>query len=325
MNIAIIIVSYASASDIAKCLEALELSTHEQFSVVIVENAGGGAFQDLDSPRIPRVLSRGQSVERYLAPANLGFAGGVNHGLERAGAADAYWILNPDTTPEPNALSAMVERLMEGDCDAVGSDLGRSDGRLASRGGRWQAWAARSLAIDHGAARDATVERADVEAQMDYIVGASMLVSSRFVRDVGPMREDYFLYCEEVEWCLRARKLGKKLGYAPNAVVDHARGVSTGGGGPIGSRSRLAVSLDERNRLLLTRDAYPLLLPLAAGASLLKLLIVHARARALRQLGFALEGWMAGLRNERGPPPWLLDTTSRNEAPARAKKLARST
>ena len=81
-----------------------------------------------------------------------------------------------------------------------------------------------------------------------------MLVGRRFLETVGPMREDYFLYCEEVEWCLRGLKKGMRLGFAPSGIVVHKQGTITGNAVDLLGRSRLSVYLNERNRVLLSRD-----------------------------------------------------------------------
>ena len=140
---------------------------------------------------------------------------------------------------------------------------------------------------------------------MNYVVGASMLVSGDFFERFGRMREDYFLYCEEAEWCLRARDQGARLGYDETAVVLHAHGTSTGGGGELRSRSRIAVYLIERNRVLLTRDRFPGLVPMASMFALLHLMLRCVRASAWRQLAYGVSGWAAGLRDERGRPAWF--------------------
>jgi len=140
---------------------------------------------------------------------------------------------------------------------------------------------------------------------LDYIVGASMLVSTGFLVRVGQMREDYFVYCEEVEWCLRAGRLGERFGYAPDALVVHAEGTTTGGGGVLRQRSRTAVFLIERNRILLTRDLYGSRLPAVAPLALAHIFLKYAKERAWGQIGHALSGWLAGVRNQRGRPSWL--------------------
>jgi GT2 family glycosyltransferase len=149
------------------------------------------------------------------------------------------------------------------------------------------------------------VNGAEVEAAQNYLNGAAMVVTRRFLESVGPMREDYFLYAEEVEWCLRGAAKRMRLGFAPGARVKHAQGSTTGAGGHIRERSRLSVYLSTRNEMLLTRDLYPLRLPVAAIGALLVLSISFGRRGAWRQWAYAMSGWFAGLRNERGAPVWL--------------------
>jgi N-acetylglucosaminyl-diphospho-decaprenol L-rhamnosyltransferase len=303
MHVAVAIVGFRNTEDIVRCLGALEASAHRDFEVIICENGGPEAHARLTAA-IPTVLPGGQGVRMVLAPGNLGFAGGVNLGLRETPAADAWWVLNPDTCPGPDALAALVEKLEDGSCDAVGGPLHLPNGTVQSYGGVWQAWLARPVSIGHGSAQGAPIDPAAIERTQNYLNGASMLVGRRFLQTVGPMREDYFLYCEEVEWCLRAMDQGMRLGFAPGAAVLHFQGTTTGAGGRVGTRSRLSVYLGERNKILTTRDRYPARLPTAALAAL----VVHAwrfaRAGAWPQFGYGLAGWWAGLRNERGVPAW---------------------
>lgn len=304
MKIAVVIVSYRSEEDLGACLEALAGSDYTDFRVVIRENGGGHSRQRLEHA-LPTSLPGGQSVTLLPNDDNLGFAGGVNACLHAAKDVDAYWILNPDTVPEPDTLRQLVACQRAGDHGIVGHDLILPSGHLASRGGCWRPWLALGVSIDHGAPRNPRPAPGSVEQRMNYVIGASMLVTRDLVERVGDLREDYFLYCEEVEWCLRARDRGESLGYCPEALVLHRHGASTGGGGPLRQRSRLAVYLQERNRLLLTRDLYHARLPAVAPLALLHLLARYGRGRAWRQLGYAFSGWMSGIRDERGPPRWL--------------------
>ncbi|MGH7011813.1 MAG: hypothetical protein ACREEX_13350, partial [Caulobacteraceae bacterium] len=98
---------------------------------------------------------------------------------------------------------------------------------------------------------------------------------------------------------------GLRLGFAPGAIVLHHQGSTTGTDREINRKSRLPVRLNARNEILVTRDCFPQRLPAVAIAALGVLLLRYGRRRAWRQLGFALEGWMAGLRGERGDPPHL--------------------
>lgn len=300
MHVAVAIVGYRNADDIQRCLAALALSDHADFEVVICENGGAEAFAHLKAV-IPTSIADSAPVRVIEAPGNLGYAGGVNVCLAAAPDADAWWVLNPDTEPYPQAMRRLAERLAVGDCDAVGSTIHLPSGRLQSHGGHWNPWLARAVSIGHGGALDPAPDPTAVEQRQNYLNGASMMVGRRFVQIVGPMREDYFLYCEEVEWCLRAAKLGLRLGFAPGALILHHQGTSTGNSVDFARRRRAPVFLNERNKLLLTRDCFPVLVPVAALSALLLMLYRYPRRRAWRQLSYGLAGWRAGLTGQRGP------------------------
>jgi N-acetylglucosaminyl-diphospho-decaprenol L-rhamnosyltransferase len=303
MHVAVCIVGFRNSPDLRECLLALSELDHRSFEVVICENGGRDAWTQLQA-QLPERLPEGQSVTIVPAERNLGYAGGVNVCIQHSCAADAWWILNPDTRPEPESLSWLVSRLEDGDCDLVGGVLMDERGRARSLGGRWRPWLARPETILPAPRPDAR-ERQRVEAVISYVSGASMLVGRTFLEVAGLMREDYFLYCEEVEWCLRGAQLGMRIGFAPLARVAHKQGTTTGTGLPLWRRPKLPVFLDERNKVLVTRDQYPLRLPIAAAALLAQIVIRFGRNRAWSQLGHALHGWSAGLLNRRGPPPWF--------------------
>jgi len=303
MHVVVAIVGYRNAGDIVQCLRALDRSTHDDFEVVICENGGPDAYAELEAA-LPRALSKGQPVRALLAPGNLGYAGGVNACLRDRPGADAWWVLNPDTSPEPNALAAMIARLARGDCAAVGCTVYLPDGRVQSYGGLWRPWLARTESIGLGSRLDTPIDPAMVEARQTYLNGASMLIGRDFVDRVGLMREDYFLYCEEVEWCQRGLARGLRLGFALDGRVLHAQGSTTGAGGDIRERRRMPIYLSERNLMLITRDCFPGLAPVAALAGFALLFAQFARRGAWKQLGYGLAGWWAGLRGERGVPDW---------------------
>ena len=211
-------------------------------------------------------------------------------------------MLNPDTEAEPGALAAMVARLEVGDCDAVGCVLALGDGTAQAFGGLWRPWLARTEAIGRGRPVAGEIDAAWVEATQSFIMGASLLAGRRFVEATGPMREDYFLYGEEAEWCFRATALGMRLGFAPKAVVRHHQGTTTGSGAAKSRRPRLPVFLDERNKMLITRDHFPARLPVAAVAALALLVLRYGVKGRGNALGHAVAGWWSGLRNQRGRP-----------------------
>jgi len=304
MHVAICIVGFRNPDDVLACLAALVVSTHTDFEVTVCENGGVQALQAL-LREVPGSLRSGQAVNMVGALSNKGYASGVNRCMAETPTADAWWILNPDTVPAPEALARMCERLAKGDCDAVGSTVHDRGGHVESCGGRWNPWFARATSIGHG--RTLSAPPSAGEVRPDYLSGASMLISRRFLERVGEMREDYFLYGEEVEWCLRAATKGSRLAVATEAHVLHLQGTTTGSVSDVSRRSRMSVFLDERNKLLITRDCFPRMLPFAAVGALVMLFLRFARRGAWAQLGYALDGWWNGVKDQRGKPPWIAD------------------
>lgn len=301
MHIAVLIVGFRNADDLAGCLEALSACAYDNFEVVICENGGPEAFAALNT-RVSQTLPGGQAVRTILAETNLGYAGGVNRCLAAAPDADAWWVLNPDTRAERDALGLMVERLSAGDVQAVGCTVYLPMGVVQSYGGRWSPWTGRSVSLGFGRPLSDPVDGDRIEQIQNYLSGASMMVNRAFLDTIGPMREDYFLYCEEVDWCLRASERGLRLGFAPMARVLHHTGTTTGAYDAIRQRRRLPIYLSARNAALLLRDHAPPMLPIAIPALLIQQTIKFGRHRAWRQLGFALSGLRDGLLNRRGPP-----------------------
>jgi GT2 family glycosyltransferase len=302
VHVAICIVGYRNPSDVHECIRALQDSTYTDFEIVICENGGASAYQALKR-QLPTALTGGQRVSVYCSDRNLGYAGGVNRCLQESARADVWWVLNPDTLPQPEAMAHQVERLEQGDCDATGCVLVHPHGSVQSFGGRWQPILSRAVSIGHGAASEAGVSARKIEERQNYLNGASMMVTRAFVEQAGFMKEDYFLYCEEVEWCLRALRRGMRLGFALDAKVVHRQGTTTGNGVDFRDKSRLSIYLIERNRILLTRDVYGGMWLASLGMATLQL-SRYVKRRAWRQLVFAIQGLAAGAMNQRGPPSW---------------------
>jgi GT2 family glycosyltransferase len=152
-------------------------------------------------------------------------------------------------------------------------------------------------------------DRAIVERQLGYIVGASMLVSKTFLDEVGPMSEDYFLYFDEIDWATRAR--GKfLLAYAPGSIVFHKQGNSMGGqwltrwNAP---QESFIVSdfYAIRNQIRFTRRYYPRYLPVVALTVAWRLLkrIVAGKTKRARAVWRGVSSAFSGE---------LLDPGSRN-------------
>lgn len=300
MKVVVCIVGFRNPDDVAGCLAALAASTHTDFEIVVCENGGATAREQL-AVRIGDRLSSGQAITLLPDGGNSGYAGGNNRCVAARPHADLWWILNPDARAAPDAMALLIARLAAGDVDAVGGTLLQADGQVQAYGGRWRPLLARAVSVGKDTPYDPTV----AISPLDYILGASLMFTARFLATAGPMRDDYFLYGEEVEWGLRAKARGLRLGVEPHAVIHHAQGTTTGDGGRFRHKPRLPVYLDQRNKILILRDTAPALVVPGAIGSLAALFARAAKGRAWRQLGYGIAGWAAGLANRRGIPGWL--------------------
>lgn len=331
-EVAVLIVGYKNASDIVCCLKALSRSAASpQFDIFICENGGRSAYDALIrslvedcvcreiteavegpdptflSTRRLELISRRSRVVVGCARDNFGYGGGVNAWLRRLGGCDWWkgaWILNPDTEPAPNALRALVARAEAGGKGMVGSTIleAGSGEVIRFRGGiRWQKMLTRSVAIGLGESIHAPIDLCVVERAMDSPSGASMYVTRRCIEEIGLMDESFFLFFEDLDWGMRAKKLG--LGYASDSIVAHRRGTTTGSAGHGSGFSRLSVYLQNRNAVHFVRRYFPWALPVRVAASAYeacRFLVKGAPSNFMA----ALAGLGAGLRGELGAPSW---------------------
>jgi Predicted glycosyltransferases len=199
--------------------------------------------------------------------ANLGFAGGNNVGIRYALRKNdmAYlWLLNNDTVADQQALSSMVQRMREnataGMCGSTLLYYHKPTTVQALGGATYNKWLGISRHIGAFSHAAQFIDREAVERQLDYLVGASLLVSKSFVNDVGLMNESYFLYFEELDWVTRAK--GKyKLVYAPDSIVFHKEGASIGTSSEPQKRSPISDYYGLRSRVLFTKNYYKYTLP----------------------------------------------------------------
>ncbi|GCL65111.1 glycosyltransferase family 2 protein [Pseudaquabacterium pictum] len=210
---------------------------------------------------------------------NLGFAGGNNVGIalvQRHADYDGILLLNNDAMLAPGCVSAMAMRMAErpglGMCGAtVVFDWDRSIVQ-AYAGARFSRWLGRAKLLGAHAGVSAQRDQGWVESQLDYILGAALMISRPCLEATGAMYDGYFLYYEEIDWAVRARRRGFGLGYAPGAVVYHKEGRTIGSSTDRSKRSLLSEYYLVRAQIRFTVRFYPWCLPTVVGLGLAKCL-----------------------------------------------------
>lgn len=207
--------------------------------------------QDAESYRIPDSES---GIYLVQTGSNLGFAGGNNVGIRFAmNQADMQyiWLLNNDTEVAPDALWHLVQRCQsDSQIGICGSRLVYFHDRahLQGLGGVYNRWLGTTRHYAAYAPSDAVFDDEKVSAEIDYVIGASMLLTRPLLEQVGLLCEDYFLYFEELDICTRAKNLGKKISVCTSSIVYHKEGASTAGG-----KSDVSDFFSVRNRLIITK------------------------------------------------------------------------
>jgi GT2 family glycosyltransferase len=217
-KVSCIVLNWNGWQDTIECLDALRECTYLQLAVIVVDN---GSTND----SVARIRAARPDLVLLESGENLGFAGGNNIGIRYALAhgADYLWLLNNDTRPHPDALSALVAKaLTDVKIGAVASICYFSD-----RPSAVQAWAGARVNLWIGYSRNSTVPRGD--DWFHSLNGTSMLVARTAIEDAGLLDEGFFLYWEDTEFCLRLRKKGGRIAAAPDSRVLHKVNASTGG------------------------------------------------------------------------------------------------
>lgn len=233
------------------------------------------------------------------AGSNEGFAAGVNRGLEtfrEMAEVDWFWILNSDAMTEPGTPAALdrAARAAEaaGGFGVIGGRTFYTDPPLLIQtdGGKIDLWTGRLLPATLGkTGRDVPGPEA-----LDYVPGCHMLVGRRFLDTAGLMPEGYFLYFEEIDWCLRRGDL--PLIWTADAPIHHVSGASIGSQTLEAGPSPLAAYWMFRNRLRFVRRWNPAGLPSAMAYSAMK--VAQLRRKGHRAAARAAWRGMTGRARE---------------------------
>jgi len=213
-----IILNWNGWRDTIDCLEALKQCTYTNLTIVVVDN---GSTND----SVARIKTSYPDILLLESGKNLGFAGGNNIGIRHAIAhgAEYVWLLNNDTQPAPDALTALIEKALTDDhIGAVGSIC-----YFANAPAKVEAWGGARVNLWIGYGRNST--RAREDAWFHSLNGTSLLVSVAALKDAGLLDEGFFLYWEDTEFCLRLRKRGWLLAAASDSRIAHKVHGSTAG------------------------------------------------------------------------------------------------
>lgn len=233
--VSVITVNYNGLKDTMNFLNSFHtyiLST--DYEMIVVDN--GSTINEAE------IISKHFGwVKTVRSEKNLGFAGGNNLGIKEA-AGDYLLFINNDIIISSDFLLPLTSRLFSDEkAGIVSPKIIYDDGRLCYGGceplGKYL------IKIKY--INNENDPRINIQSETPLAHGAAMMVKRKVTETVGIWPENYFLYSEEVDWCLDIKKAGYTIWYEPASVVCHIGSQSTGKNSP------LRYYYNTRNRFLL--------------------------------------------------------------------------
>ena len=214
--ISIVVIEYNNLSEIQSFCDSLKDNIDIDHEIIISSNSQYTESEQAD------ILSKYPLKKWVFNDKNGGFAYGMNGGL-RIAKGDVLIVMNPDVKLK-SSLKPMIEYIKKHpevgiiapkivDSDGVVQDsfrhfatpfsfVGRQVGRIIHR-------------------NKLNVKSANTPQKVDWVIGAFMMVRRDFYKKVGGLSEDYFMYCEDEDWCKRAQLSGYDVVYYPDVVVEY--------------------------------------------------------------------------------------------------------
>lgn len=222
-SVAVIILNWNNWQDTVECLESLAQIDYPNYQVIVVDN---GSTDD----SIMQLKQRFDWIRLLETGENLGFSAGVNYGIERARDLELILLLNNDTIVAPNFLTELVKTIQsDNTIGLVGGkiyylDAAKSDSVLYRQNKIWSAGGAINKLtkkafhigdkkIDHG--------QYDQQREVEFLSGCCLLIRREVIEKIGLLDPDYFMYYEDVDFCLRAKAHAYKIVYSPKAIIWH--------------------------------------------------------------------------------------------------------
>lgn len=212
-SISIILVNWNGRKWLSGCLGSLCSQTYQDREIFFVDNGSTDGSVEFVRKNFPEV----KIVE---SEKNLGFAGGNNLGV-RSAKGNLLLFLNTDVWLESDFLERLVDFYEKEKLD-VAAPL-----EADYEGNRRKPYVTQ---IDPFGYFIYPTQEKHKQKGSFYLTGVCLLVSKKLYEKSGGFDEDFFMYCEEVDWFWRLQMQGKRVAYAENIFVNHAGSGSAGTG-----------------------------------------------------------------------------------------------
>jgi GT2 family glycosyltransferase len=232
MTLSIVIVNYNTEKLLRSCLESVYAGANgTPLDIWVVDNNSRDSSVTMLKSLFPMV----KVIEN---PSNVGFSRANNLVISQS-RSDYILLLNPDTLILGEAIERMVKFMKEH------PEVGIAGCKVLNRDGTLQPACRRSIPTPEVAfyrltglsklfpqsrvmaKYNMTYESPDQMHEVDAVSGAFLMIRREVVDEIGLLDERFFMYGEELDWCLRTKRAGWSIMYCPEAQIIHYKGEST--------------------------------------------------------------------------------------------------
>ncbi len=218
-RVTIVTLNYNQNEVTHQLLRSCENLTFDNFDVIVVDNNSVEKLEQSHSYSFP--------INYVINNQNLGYAGGINTGIRNTDAPYVF-IVNNDTETTPDLLNKLVEFADGNDVGIVCPMIKFYDDKERIQYAGYTSinpYIGKNMAMGFGEIDDGQYK---APISTPYAHGAAMLVSRAVLDKIGFMPEEYFLYYEELDYSIKARRAGFRIIVLPDAIIYHKGSVSVG-------------------------------------------------------------------------------------------------
>ncbi len=212
MKIAVIILHFGKLETTKTCLKELKSKIGDH-QVILINNT-----QD-DIAELTKIIPGTKLVNN---PKNLGFAAGVNQGItlaQKDKSITHYFLMNNDVTITFGSFAQLLLTFNKFPSAGIVSPVLHHVGGF-DWGGKYNKWTGMVKHKNWGN-KPKTIQ------SVSHVAGAAMLISRQLVDKIGMFDERFFLYFEDLDFCLRASRAGYTIHINPDVVADHSLSSTT--------------------------------------------------------------------------------------------------
>lgn len=231
INVSVIIVNYNTADELRACIQSINKQTNGiSYKIIVIDN------NSQDHSKV-MLESEFTDVECHFLEYNSGFSIANNYAMERS-EGEFILLLNPDTLLIENSLKVMVDYMKNHPAvGAVGPIVEDPKGNLHLNVSRFPDL--KLMLLDALYLQDAFKRYSLTDDQrksitsnnpfeVDWVSGGCIMIRRSIYNEIGGLDEQYHLFSEDVDWCLRIKEGGWNIFCLPNTKIIHIGGTSTG-------------------------------------------------------------------------------------------------